>query len=40
MSAARFRLMTIAWLAWMPLVLDQPHLLALWLAIGWWFLLP
>lgn len=27
-----------AWFAWFPVVLDQPHLLPLWLAIGWWFL--
>jgi hypothetical protein len=28
----------VAWFAWFPVVIDEPSLIALWLAIGWWFL--
>jgi hypothetical protein len=26
------------WIVGLPIILDQPQLLALWLAVGWWFL--
>jgi hypothetical protein len=28
----------VAWFAWFPVVIGEPSLIALWLAIGWWFL--